>query len=251
MTALRLPNITATTDKGQLQQLRSYLYQLAQELNWALGTIDTKAREAAQAAQAVPKPDGAQQAKATFAEVKALIIKSADIVNAYYEEVSRRLEGRYVAQSDFGTYTQETAATLQANAESLGVLFENQQALEMDVAGVQGVLRTDADGVSLVGARAWCKVGVLDYEESGFPIYGMEIGQTNDLNGQTLYQKYAQYRSDGVHLFDQNGVEVATVSDRSLRITHAQMDSADITGRLTLGGYSLNTDNGIAISWQG
>ena len=34
-----LPNITATTDTGRLQQLQSYMHQLAQQLNWALNTV--------------------------------------------------------------------------------------------------------------------------------------------------------------------------------------------------------------------
>lgn len=37
---IRLPNITAATEAGQLQQIKTYLYQLAQELNWALSQLE-------------------------------------------------------------------------------------------------------------------------------------------------------------------------------------------------------------------
>ena len=37
---IRLPNITAATDSGQLQQIKTYLYQLVQELNWALDALE-------------------------------------------------------------------------------------------------------------------------------------------------------------------------------------------------------------------
>lgn len=40
MTNLRLPNITASSQTEQLQQIKSYLYQLVQELNWALSTLE-------------------------------------------------------------------------------------------------------------------------------------------------------------------------------------------------------------------
>ena len=247
MINIRLPNITALDERGKLEQIRSYLYQFAQELNWALGTIDGKTAEAVQKIEAAAMPeDKAQQAQATFLEVKSLIIKSADIVNAYSQEISRRLEGQYVAQSDFGIFAQETSASLEANSEGVSLLFDNQQSIQTEVDSIRSALHKDRDGTTILGAEAWCKIGVLGYEDSGFPIYGMEIGQHNQENGVTTYKKFAQYRSDGVHLFDQNGIEVATISDYKLRITNAQ-----ITGSLKLGGYIMTTENGVAIKWEG
>ena len=245
MINFRLPNITAQDERGKLEQIRSYLYQFAQELNWALSNIDSKAAEATQKVEATTRQKNAvEQAQATFSELKSLIIKSADIVNAYYEEINHRLEGVYVAQSDFGVYTEETSATLEANSKSIDILFDNQQS-------IQGVLSTDSEGTTIIGSQAWCKIGVLAYEDSGFPIYGMEIGQVNSENEETVYKKFAQYRSDGVHLFDQNGIEVATISDYKLRITNAEINNATITGSLKLGGYAISTDNGLAFKWGG
>lgn len=266
MIDIRLPNITAATEKGQLEQIRSYLYQFAEQLNWALSNIDSKADEATKKIEASTKDKNAvEQAQATFSEVKSLIIKSADIVNAYYEEINHRLEGVYVAQSDFGTYKQESSATISATSESLGILFENQQTLQSNVgdlsdsidsvgdnvAGINEVLQTEESCTTILGSQAWVKVGVLDYEASGFPIYGMEIGQTNKEGEATVYNRYAQYRSDGVHLYDQNSIEVATISDYKLKITNAEMIHAVITSSLKIGGYSVSTDNGLAFKWGG
>lgn len=39
----RLPNITATDEKGQLMQIKSYLFQLVQDLNFAINEIESKA----------------------------------------------------------------------------------------------------------------------------------------------------------------------------------------------------------------
>lgn len=37
---IRLPNITGGSATEQLAQMKSYLQQLTQQLNWALNTID-------------------------------------------------------------------------------------------------------------------------------------------------------------------------------------------------------------------
>ena len=252
MIDIRLPNITATTERGQLEQIRSYLYQFAQQLNYALSNIDSKAIDATQKVEAtIQQQNAVVQAQATFSEVKSLIIKSADIVNAYYEEINRRLEGIYVAESDFGTYKQKTSVEMSATSEDIKLLFGNQQAMQKDVKSINGVLQAGDEGTTILGSEAWCKIGVLDYEESGFPIYGMEIGQTNTEGKESALTKFAQYRSDGVHLYDQNGIEVATIINYKLKITNAEMINATITGVMTVGGYDIITSNGLAFKWRG
>ena len=37
---IRLPNINGKTDSEQLAQIRSYLYQFASQLQWALGAVE-------------------------------------------------------------------------------------------------------------------------------------------------------------------------------------------------------------------
>ena len=36
---IKFPNVSAPTDRGKLEQIRSYLYQLAEQLNWILNSI--------------------------------------------------------------------------------------------------------------------------------------------------------------------------------------------------------------------
>ena len=252
MINLRLPNITAKDDRGKLEQIRSYLYQFAQDLNWALSNIDNEAAGVTKKVEATTEQKNAvEQAQATFSEVKSLIIKSADIVNAYYDEINRRLEGVYVAESDFGTYKRETALEMSATSDDIKLLFGNQQTIQSDVDGINGVLQSNEEGTTILGSDAWCKIGVLDYEKSGFPIYGMEIGQTNTKGTETALTKFAQYRSDGVHLYDQKGIEVATIINHKLKITNAEMINATITGGMTMGGYDIITSNGLAFKWRG
>ena len=42
MTHFRLPNITGASEKEQLQQIKSYLYQLIDQLNWAFEQLEIR-----------------------------------------------------------------------------------------------------------------------------------------------------------------------------------------------------------------
>ena len=37
---IRLPNINASTEEGQLMQIKSYLYQFAEQLKYAISTLE-------------------------------------------------------------------------------------------------------------------------------------------------------------------------------------------------------------------
>ena len=102
MIDLRYPNITGKTEAEQMVQVRSYLHQLVEQLNWALNAADsyqsgnTSTPVVYQSNSATP-----QEAESTFNSIKALIIKSADIVKAYEETILTDFNGRYFADSDF------------------------------------------------------------------------------------------------------------------------------------------------------
>lgn len=236
---IKTPNITAGSDRERLQQIQSYLYQMAQQLQWAFDTIGTGGTVSVGAASSTQKQAAAKMDSAsTFAGLKDLIIKSADIVNAYYTEISRRLEGKYVAQSDFGTYTEETAQEIQQNNTNINQLFTNIRTLSATV---------DALYNSTVGANAYLKSGLLYEDENGVPIYGLEIGQTNSVDGTTVFDKFARFAADRLSFFDRNDVEVAYISDYKLYITNAE-----ITGTLMIAGkFKIYYNDGLAFQWIG
>ena len=223
---IRLPNITGTSSDQQLAQIRSYLYQLVQELNYSLTTIEagtsgtvlyTGAGSAAGAAE------GQKDALATFNSIKALIIKSADIVNSYYEVISKRLSGIYVAQSAFGTYTEETAQTIEANSTGIDLLFNNIQSIITDIENVEH---------TLIEVNAHIHPGLLYYDEDGVPVYGLEIGQRTEIDGVEVFNKYARFTSDRLSFYDQNDNEVAYISDKKLYITQIEVTSSYKIGGL-------------------
>ena len=234
---ITLPNITAPDERGQIKQIRSYLFQLADQLKWALNSIDSGGTKALQQVnnKSVTKEITEEEAQDTFNSVKALIIKSADIVNAYSEEISEKFSGEYVAKSDFGTYTENTEQTITKNSTSIDQLFTNVQKISSKLDSLED---------SLIEVKARIKSGILYYDDNGVPIYGLEIGQTNDINGVEVFNKYARFTSDKLSFYDKNDTEVAYISDYKLYITNAH-----ITGTLTLGRYEFDTSNGLAIKW--
>lgn len=234
------PNITAANDRERLMQMQSYLYKMAQQLQWAFNTIETGSTGSAPVitGQAKTKETNDSNPASTFAGIKNLIIKSADIVNAYYTEISSRLEGKYVAQSDFGTYTEETAQEIQQSNTNINQLFTNIRTLSDTVDDLYN---------STIGANAYLKSGLLYEDENGVPVYGLEIGQTNSIDGETVFDKFARFAADRLSFFDSNDVEVAYISDYKLYITNAE-----ISGSLWLSGkFKIYYNGGLAFQWIG
>ncbi len=233
---IRYPSITSSTEKGQLEQIRAYLFQLADQLKFALNSLDGDVTKVLQRGnQSEKKSLTEEEAQATFGSVKSLIIKSADIVNAYYEEFTKRLEGQYVAQSDFGMYVENTVQTITEDSKSVEALFESIQKIITDIGNIES---------SLIEVNARIKSGLLYYDENEVPIYGIEIGQTNDIDGIEVFNKFARFTSDRLSFYDKNDTEVAYISDYKLFITHLH-----VTGTFTLGRFESDTSNGLAIKW--
>lgn len=151
---LRLPNINGMTEKEQLAQIRSYLYQFIPQLQWALNnvattssnteTTPTRTQVVASGASSVADPS------TTFNAIKALIIKSADIVEAYYDEINKKLEGLYVSESVFGAYGKKTSQVIQETSEGITQTFENLEAIATNIDGVLGKMEGVEGSISAV-----------------------------------------------------------------------------------------------------
>lgn len=344
---IRLPNITGASEKEQLVQLKSYLYQLSEQLQWAFDNIDTTAgsgngyvvNQAQRGFTASPGAGGVN-AEATFAAIKALIIKSADIVDAYYEEINAKLEGAYVAQSDFGVFAEKTELEIQANSTSITQNYENTQVIILDtkfeinsniegavseaqtnlegqivaangridatnenlgtleeglidsnirLADVEGDLDTAktelsgsiqgvADSVATVDklrlaaeealqgsiddlevlvtglettvldVTAYIKSGKIYETDAGVPVYGIEIGQEVEINGEEVFNKFARFTSEKLSFYDANGNEVAYISDKKLFIGQAEITISLKVGKL----IDLVMANGdVVTKWEG
>lgn len=225
------PSILAQDDRQALLQVKSYLFQLSQQLNYAFSVVDGQIATASAAVEQSVKSSRSQDPENTFLAIKGLIIKSADIVNAYSEAIEQKLQGEYVAQSAFGTYKEQTEAAIQANSKNINTVFTNvQEMMDRQIAS-EGYIRT----------------GLLDYKETGEGIYGVEVGQQDTVDGQKVFSKFARFSADKLSFYDANDTEVAYISDYRMHITNAE-----ITGSLyMLNRFRIYYGGGLAFEWLG
>ncbi len=239
---LRLPNINSETPEGQLSQIRSYLYQFAEELNWALNTLSTS-EESKEVIQTTSEASAARESKAqdTFDDIKSLIIKSADIVNAYYEEIDNllSLSGKYAAEADFGEggvsgYIKETQQKIRGTSEYIEQNFYSKETIDGMLDALRetsGYIRTGFVGTTLTDPPNDTEIGI-------------EIGNFNTDEPQ----RFARYTAAGIELFDgsKSNTPVVTISQKKIRIS-----SAEFTSEVKMGGYKLELSDGLAFRWEG
>lgn len=241
MIDIRLPNITGKTEAEQLTQIKSYLYQFAEQLQWALSSVETGNNSTA----AVQKTSSGDVAKkedpvSTFTQLKGLIIKSADIVTAYYEKIDNllKLSGEYTASSDFGKFKEETLNQLSATNTQIQQNITNLQSIYDENGKIKAEL--------LVNGHIYS--GIIEYAKDGEAIVGIEVGQTTTNNGVETFNKFARFTADKLAFYDANNqnVPVAYISNYKLVITEAE-----VLGNLKLGKFVLDTSNGLALRWEG
>jgi len=242
MSDLRYPNINGKTEAEQLVQVRSYLHQLVDQLNWALGSVESY-QGGNTSAPVVYKQGGSatpQEAENTFNSIKALIIKSADIVKAYEETITSNFKGKYFADSDFGTYVEETSRSVVENSKYVTETYKSVQTI------------TNADGTGSLDILAknvhttndYIKRGRLDDGKNGDAIYGIEVGETNT-DGK--FTKYARFTADRLSFFDINDEEVAYIGAGCLYVN----GKAVFLGEIQLGKYKTDSSDGLAFTWIG
>lgn len=245
---LRMPNINGATEREMLAQIRSYLYQIVPQLQWALNNLETSSTS--QVAQQIIKEKVTSStpvsAEATFNAIKSLIIKSADIVDAYYEEINQRLEGLYVAESDFGTFSEQTSQDINQTSSYIEQLFANTQAIASEVSEFND---------EIIKSKAHIRSGELYKDDKGYPVVGLEIGQYIENNGAKEFDKFARFTADRLSFYDQNGTEVAYVSDNKLLINRVEITSGadSINPAHKIGGFAdfVTAGGGIVTKWVG
>ena len=239
---IKLPQINAATEKEQLSQIRRYLYGLAEQLNFALNAVETGKNvnvinnSVNSAAASALVTEDSEQLPSNFNAIKSLIIKSADVVEAYTAAINRKMAEKYVAQSEFGTYTEETTKTITETAKSTEQLIKNVQTIQSDIDGIP-------DTVWEVDAHI--DIGVID-DTVVPPRYGFSIGERTTKNGKEVFNQYARFTSDKLSFYDGSGTEVAHVSNTKLYITNAE-----ITEKLKVGGFEIDASKGFTLKWVG
>ena len=258
MAEIRYPKITDATTEGQLRQMKEYLYQLTNQLNFALKTTEEKEATYTVAesgsGSSVSKEKAAVEKQKTptdiFLSIKDLIVKSADIVTAYSEVIEEKLSGKYVAQSDFGEYKSEVNSTYLKTPEYSTDFYDS----------VQTIVSDELKGYQVQELRSsfYIKTGWLNEKNK---IGGIEIGSCAvlDEDGNVLDEEkgFARFTPDQMAFYDGGGFEdenrVAWFAKNSSYFRNVTMygDTKIEGGNVLLDGYMLDTSNGLAIKWKG
>ena len=235
---IRLPNITATTAEGKLQQMQSYMYQLVEQLNWALNTVETVQSGYVSPSVKVTTSESMspKEAEETFNSIKALIIKSADIVKAYEETMHTEFNGEYIAVSDFGTYLEQTSTKVDQTSDSVKESFTK-------IETITGSLDALANDVKIT--NGYIKRGIL-----ADGVVGIEVGETTE-DGK--FNHYARFTAERLTFYDVGGREVAYIGagDRDKDDSNCLYvtGKAVFQGAVYFGRYKADTSDGLAFTW--
>lgn len=233
---IRLPNITGKTYEDRLSQIQSYLYKLVGDLNYALSIVDSSSSGYSQSTKITKETENnatPYDAVSAFNSIKELIIKSADIVTSYAEQMKKTYNGLYVAQSDFGTYSQKTAQDIESNSKNISQIFS-------DIELISNKIATEMQ------TNAWIRSGLLE-ESNGIPIYGIEVGQKTEINGEEIFNKFARFTAEGIYFYlPGSNNAIAWLSGTTLFI-----NKVEITGSLKMVKYICDLSDGISFMYIG
>lgn len=108
---IQYPNIMGINDSAKIEQIRSYLFQLVDQLKWALNSGGGGGSSESTSSKPNSQDDEIS-AQNTFNAVKVMIMNSADIVNAYYGKIEKKFEESYVSQESLEKYLKDGKLTI-------------------------------------------------------------------------------------------------------------------------------------------
>lgn len=107
---LRYPNITGASEKEQLTQIRSYLHQLVEQLNYGLPTIGTVDGESKQQS-ATPSTIEVQGSNMSYYELRSLIIHDLQQLDTKFQQLSQKVYSDLQEAKDKGEFDGEDGYT--------------------------------------------------------------------------------------------------------------------------------------------
>ena len=182
-------------------QLYSYLFRVSEQLNIVLNDLseDQFTENVRKSLALSGQTTTDKEIRDTYSQLRSLIITTADVIEQEMSVLEVSLEGKYVAQSDFGTYAEETNATLTANADGITQNYNRITSIVSEIEGFENYVEE---------TEAYIKTGLLDGEVSP-PIYGVEIGQRNASDEAPNMVRITSTRIG----FYQNGSEACYISN--------------------------------------
>ena len=256
------PKMASTgSEKKDIEQLRSYLFRMSEQLNLALENVNGTALYTQNASQTggSGSSDGKDVSSGaiSYDELRSVIIKTANEIHVEMDTIVTELEGKYVAVSDFGVYKEETDRRIEENAKGTLDYFTFKQeispkveTLENDVATATNTaneaveradaLETDIENVSnatnAVTDRANAIENTINEQQSGLNEISQRVsGAEADITAsqQAIRDNEALIKSE-----EQKREEEIARTDNEIEALKENVDS--ISDKL--GKYQVNTE---------
>lgn len=233
------------TQEQQLTSIRSYLYQVSEQLNAAMNaiTIEKLAESEGKSLETLVTEASRQDMASQADTLKSLVVKTADTVQSSIDEIEARLQSDYVAQSEFGQYKEQMNATIRATAD--GIIQEYGYDSRLDALR-EGMVGFQSFQTS---TNQYIKTGLLYFDDDGVPRYGVAVGEklsTVEEDGHEVLTRQdimATFTADRL-TFWQGGAALAWIQSSELYINQCRIEQ-----QLILGGLKAVVDSGGAISW--
>lgn len=178
-----------------------------------------------------------ESAEPIVSETRTAVTKLTQDVDSFKATVS----DTYTEKSNFNEFKQKTESDLTANSTAIEQRYTEIKTVEQQVLGVDGKV-TDVQK-KVTETAGYIRTGKVAEDESGNPIYGVKIGQTDTAGN---YNAFAQFTAGRISFFDETGKEISHFAGKDFYI-----DSGIIVQNLNLGGYELRRNKGLGFKWIG
>lgn len=257
MTNIQQPPILRGSPQQQLVQIRQYLYQISRDLNASLNNLTEEnfaaGSNAAKALAGEASEQVKQETKKQLSSLKSLIIKTADLVYQEMDRIETSLTSTYVAQSDYGVFTENIQGQISAEAARIDQLIS----YDAEITDNMNSLSAGFDAY-VIETQGYIKQGIIGYEDA-VPIIGIAIGQDVQVTGTTETVNGKSYdvidTASNMSIWTPeklsfwiNGAEAAYFSNGALYVGTIYVQSKVIGGS---GKWSISFDGPLIIKWIG
>lgn len=178
-----------------------------------------------------------ESAEPIVSETRTAVTKLTQDVDSFKATVSET----YTEKSNFNEFQRKMESDLTANSTAIEQRYTEIKTVEQQVLGVDGKV-TDVQK-QVTETAGYIRTGKVAEDESGNPIYGVKIGQTDTAGN---YNAFAQFTAGRISFFDETGKEISHFAGKDFYI-----DSGIIVQNLNLGGYELRRNKGLGFKWIG
>ena len=265
-----LPPMLRGSEKQQIDAIRSYLVQMANELT-RLGTdVETLAAAGAGGslpagnelvgrygggtkASAAPEAD-AELMQANVKNLKSLISSTADTVRSYADSLVSSLSSVYVAQSEFGELTENISSEIEQTARGTVEAFGYQS--QIDALNAQADEATRA----VQSINGEIRRGIITDPSTGEEVLGIAVAEQLSFTGErrtvggTEYYELSPGQTLGLYTatgwqFWVNGSKRGWFSsaDGMLHLTKLIVEESFQLA----GSWLVSSSNGYGIRWVG